>query len=112
MDVTMPRTTILAALLFSITVPAASFAQNGESTPVVAGERMTVHSAILGEDRPVLIHTPTGYEQGSQPYPVVYLLDGDTHFLHTAGIIEFLSSVGNMSPMIVVAAGSGLSATM
>ncbi len=100
----MPRNhVLLVTLLLVILVPTIGYAQDGTSTPVVAGQRVTVHSTILDEDRPVWIHTPNGYDQTSDPYPVMYLLDGNAHFLHTAGIIEFLAGVGYMSPMIVVA---------
>lgn len=100
----MTRPSLLfASLLFLIGAPAVGVAQSGASTPVVAGERITIHSAILNEDRPILVHTPAVYAQSSEPYPVMVLLDGDGHFLHTAGIIDFLSGIGSMSPMIVVA---------
>jgi predicted alpha/beta superfamily hydrolase len=62
-----------------------------------------VHSDTLGEDRSVLVYTPPGYEHGDTAYPVLYLLDGDGHLLHTAGIIQFLSANGYMPEMLVVA---------
>ena len=83
--------------------PTLSLAQNDAPSPVIAGEQMTVYSEILGEDRPVMIYKPATYDQSSTPYPVLYLLDGNTHFLHTAGVIEFLSNIGHMSQMLVVA---------
>lgn len=99
------KTTLLAAclLLFAAT-PASLLAQNAAGpTPVVVGEQVTVYSDVLGEDRPVMIHKPDGYDQSTAAYPVLYLLDGDTHFVHTVGIMQFLSGVGHMSPMLVVA---------
>jgi predicted alpha/beta superfamily hydrolase len=74
-----------------------------EGEPIVVGETLTLHSDILDEDRPVLVYTPTGYDGSTTIYPVLYLLDGDAHFHHTTGIIDFLSQTGNMSQMIVVA---------
>lgn len=98
------KTALLAAcLLLLAALPARLHAQNTGPTPVVVGERVTVYSEILGEDRPVLIHKPDGYDQSAAAYPVLYLLDGDAHFVHTVGIMQFLSGVGHMSPMLVVA---------
>ena len=100
----MNRTlSLVAALLFLAAAPALSLAQNTAPTPIVSGEQVTIHSEIMGEDRPVMIHKPAVYDQTATPYPVLYLLDGNAHFLHTAGIIQFLSSIGYMSPMLVVA---------
>lgn len=67
------------------------------------GEMKTVHSEILNEDRGVIVYTPLGYEQGTLSYPVLYLLDGDAHFHHASGIVQFLSTQGIIPQMIVVA---------
>lgn len=85
-----------------IASPQAGLAQdNGE--PIVIGQSLTLHSHVLGEDRPLLVYTPTGYAGSGATYPVMYLLDGDAHFHHTTGIIDFLSRTGYMPQMIVVA---------
>ena len=102
---------LFATTIFTLFVatPALTLAQDAEPTlaeavtPIVIGEGMTIHSEILGEDRALLIHKPAAYDRTSAAYPVLYLLDGDAHFHHTTGIINFLSSVGRMSPMLVVA---------
>ena len=78
-------------------------AGTNDSKPFVIGETITLKSDILNEDRQILISTPAGYDQSSAKYPVMYLLDGNAHFHHTTGIIQFLTSVGNMPQMIVVA---------
>jgi predicted alpha/beta superfamily hydrolase len=74
-----------------------------DSQPIVIGERFTLKSEILGEDRAVLVHRPNGYDQSEQVYPVLYLLDGDAHFHHTTGIVDFLANNGEMPQMLVVA---------
>ena len=79
------------------------FAEIYDSKPFVIGETITLKSDILNEDRQILISKPAGYDQSSAKYPVMYLLDGNAHFHHTTGIIQFLTSVGNMPQMIVVA---------
>ena len=74
-----------------------------DGEPIVIGEAFTLQSDILGEDRAVLVHRPNGYDQSEQVYPVLYLLDGDAHFHHTTGIIDFLSRDGQIPQMLVVA---------
>jgi predicted alpha/beta superfamily hydrolase len=70
--------------------------------PIVIGESLTLHSDVLDEDRTVLVYEPTGYDRSDASYPVMYLLDGDTHFHHTTGIVEFLARNGYIPQMLVV----------
>lgn len=67
------------------------------------GEKITIQSKTLNEDRVMLVYTPDGYEGSDTKYPVVYVLDGKWHFHHATGIVQFLSSRGLMPPTIVVA---------
>jgi predicted alpha/beta superfamily hydrolase len=61
---------------------------------IVIGKTDTIHSRILNEDRPVLIHVPDDYKAyPTQRYPVVYLLDGDAHFPSVMGMIQQLTEV-------------------
>lgn len=64
--------------------------------------RMTVKSAVLGEERTILVRTPVGYENNKINYPVLYMTDGDAHMAHTASTIEFLSRNGRVPELIVV----------
>jgi predicted alpha/beta superfamily hydrolase len=70
--------------------------------PTGTVKRLTLKSAVLGEDRVVLVHTPAGYETNKVSYPVLYMTDGDTHMGHTASTIEFLTRNGRISDLIVV----------
>ncbi|HXD29930.1 MAG TPA: alpha/beta hydrolase-fold protein [Pyrinomonadaceae bacterium] len=63
---------------------------------------MTVKSAVLGEERTILVRTPVGYENNKINYPVLYMTDGDAHMAHTASTIEFLSRNGRVPELIVV----------
>lgn len=89
------------AVLLVLSAPAAA----GEPRPIVIGERITVHSELLSEDREIRIHLPRGYDwSGSETrYPVVYLLDGETNFHHTTGTLDTLSRLGYVPDLIVVA---------
>jgi len=85
-------------------VPSALTAQTAETSevaePIVIGERVSIHSAVLDEDRPLLIYTPPGYEQSADRFPVLYLLDANDHFHHTTGVTQFLSANNRMPAMI------------
>jgi predicted alpha/beta superfamily hydrolase len=65
-------------------------------------KKLTIKSAVLGEDRVVLIRTPVGYETSKVSYPVLYMTDGDAHINHTASTIEFLNENGRIPELIVV----------
>ena len=77
--------------------------QDGE--PVEIARSYSVRSEILGEDRPVQVALPVGYDT-AQAYPVVYVLDGPDHLVHTTGTARFLAANGRMPPAIVVAVGN------
>jgi predicted alpha/beta superfamily hydrolase len=70
---------------------------------IYLGKTITLKSKILNEDRPIFISTPEGYDNSDQKYPVLYLLDAGTHFLHTTGIAQFLSRAGRIPQMVIVA---------
>jgi predicted alpha/beta superfamily hydrolase len=69
----------------------------------------SIFSKVLNEQRKIWIYVPEGVASASlagTKYPVVYLLDGDSHFYSFAGMIQQLShSNGNTvcPEMIVVA---------
>jgi hypothetical protein len=86
-------------LLIAANFPPLALAQENKIT---IGETTTVHSSVLQEERRVMIYLPGGYAQSKTAYPVVYLLDGDAHFLHVSGIVQFLSQVGKAPQMILV----------
>jgi predicted alpha/beta superfamily hydrolase len=66
------------------------------------GEKVTFKSNILNEERTILVYVPATYYMSNAKYPVLYLLDGGTHFHHASGIVQFLSSNGLIPEMIVV----------
>ena len=64
--------------------------------------QFTIKSAVLGEDRRILVRTPANYETNKATYPVMYMTDGDAHIAHTSGSIDFLARNGRMSELILV----------
>jgi len=95
-------TTHFRHLLFGfavlLTMSSAAIAQ----PPIGTVKTLTLKSAVLGEERTVLVRTPVGYESNKVSYPVLYMTDGDGHIRHTASTIEFLTENGRISDLIVV----------
>lgn len=95
-----------------VTITAIQIAAGGaraqsQTNPLVVGEVVHIRSNVLKEDRELLVSKPTGYEDGTDRYPVLYLLDGETHFRYTSGIVEFLASNDRIPEMLVVGISSG-----
>ena len=84
------------------TLARAQTATPAEPTPITVGDALIVRSAVLNEDRRIMVHLPAGYEGSQQRYPVLYLLDPEDHFLHVSGVVDFLASRGRIPPIIVV----------
>lgn len=85
-------------LIFTLIYTQFSFSQNQPATvavkqePLSIGDRVTIHSTILDEDRVLNVYLPYGYHPDSiKQYPVIYLLDGSIYedFLHIAGLVQF-----------------------
>jgi len=96
---------ILSCLCFCLL---ASCAQ--EDSSIRIGERLSIKSVILSEDRPYWVYLPESYgDETNAPrrYPVLYLLDGDGHFQSATGVVQFMSSGinGNVQiPELIVVA--------
>ena len=80
-----------------------------EKDPAIKiGEKFTLYSSILGEERPYWVYLPESYNskaQSPEAYPVLYLLDGDALFHTATGVVGFMSRNGNdqIPELIVVA---------
>jgi predicted alpha/beta superfamily hydrolase len=61
----------------------------------------------LGEDRQLFIAKPPEYDRAAERYPVLYILDAETHFRYASGIVEFLAFADRIPEMIVVGIISG-----
>lgn len=72
------------------------------------GKKITIFSKTLNENRRIWIYSPeltTTFPIPGKKYPVVYVMDGDAHFLSTVGMIQQLSQAnGNtvVPEMIVI----------
>ena len=74
--------------------------------PVVIGETRHLRSKILNEDRTYRVHLPRGYQVSGERYPVLLLLDGQSHFLHVVGSASFLMDQAEIPPLIVIGVDS------
>lgn len=88
----------LSIMLLSISV---SFAQ--KENQFIHGGEVIIKSKILDEKRVMSIYLPDNYNFTIEKYPVLYLLDGKTHFYHVTGAVSFLSNQGIIPQLIVVA---------
>jgi predicted alpha/beta superfamily hydrolase len=77
-------------------------ARSEERKPFAIGEIATIHSKVLGEERPLYIYTHRAYGEDQSRYPVAYVLDGEWNFHQVSGVIDLLSSREAIPWMIVV----------
>ena len=90
--------TAVCSLLSVACVPLV--AQTAE--PFNVGQSVSFHSKVLNEDRQILVYLPDGYEHSSAAYPVIYVMDAETHWLHVGSTTRLLSLLGAMPQVIVV----------
>lgn len=84
-------------LLIALAMPLSAFAAD---TPPA---KQTLASTILGEQRTYQVFLPESYGWAAdRRYPVVYMLDGQTHAVHGIGAMSFLASQGQIPEVIVV----------
>jgi uncharacterized protein len=88
-------------LFFSLCL---AFLNTSGAEVVSMGESHRIHSSQLNEDREYKVYLPDSYKWAQDKhYPVLYLLDGESHFFHAAAAVDFLSGQGEIPEMIVVA---------
>ncbi len=94
-------------LSFAAIALLASCAEEKEKDNKVSiGSVDSLYSDILEEERKLLVYIPPSAEASlysPQRYPVVYLLDGDSHFHAVTGMLQHLSDSYFCPEMIVVA---------
>ena len=74
-----------------------SCAEVNAAEPVAIGQRYQVHSEVLNEDCGYRVYLPASYSWASnRRYPVLFLLDGENRFGHTATSVDTLASAGDL----------------
>jgi len=95
---------VLVYVLLPVSLSAQEAAEN-EPEPITIGERHSIHSEVLGEERPYWVYLPRSYSDTTYAkldYPVLYLLDGDWHFHWATGVMQQMS-LFHIPEMIIVA---------
>ena len=88
---------LLAILLVGFT------SVNAQQEFIEIGQKFTIKSEILSEERAYWVSLPASYEQSHSSYknyPVIYLLDGHIHFASVAGMCQFMGRPSNGSRKI------------
>jgi len=84
--------------LLLVCLPAA-----GAGAQVVIGQAHGIHSAVLNEERNYQVYLPDSYAWAKERrYSVLYVLDGESDFLHTSVSARYLAAHGEIPEMIVV----------
>lgn len=98
-----PTANALALLLWAF--PPLALSSVAEEFPRVGirgTELRHLDSRIVGERLEIDVSLPRGYEEGSQRYPVAYILDAETNFGATSYIAHRLMKNGDIPRIIVV----------
>jgi predicted alpha/beta superfamily hydrolase len=96
--------------LFIIIVISINLTLSGQilSQTIEIGEKLTISSKILDEDRQILIRLPKNYNYSDTKYPVLYVLDGEFFFHQANSAVNFLSECSyiynNIIPEMIVVA--------
>lgn len=85
--------TIIQLFLILITINVSGQSPDFEAYTI--GQKHTIYSKILHENREILIYIPKGFwgmDENLKNAPVTFVLDGESQFLNTVTAIDFLSS--------------------
>jgi predicted alpha/beta superfamily hydrolase len=59
-------------------------AAGGEPIQLTLGEKYTIQSTVLSEQRELLVKLPASYGEGDKSYPLIISLDANNHFAHAS----------------------------
>jgi predicted alpha/beta superfamily hydrolase len=99
-----------AALALSLALLAVSASAQENSRDIKIGEKFSLRSKILNEERPYWVYLPASYDDRTftpRRYPVLYLLDGEAYFHPATGVVQFMSSSfngNNQIPELIIVA--------
>jgi predicted alpha/beta superfamily hydrolase len=91
-------------MMLAMALPTIANGQTDDPLPIHNDTAIHLASKIMGENRTLWIHLPADYFTTKNTYPVLYLLDGDSHFDYAARMTDFLAGYdrNRIPPMIVV----------
>lgn len=89
--------------LFILLIAPLTVAAQDDPLPVHNDTAIHFSSKIMAENRTLWIHLPPDYYTTTNTYPVLYLLDGDSHFDYGARTADFLAGYDrNRVPGMIV----------
>ncbi|WP_172826965.1 alpha/beta hydrolase [Flammeovirga sp. SJP92] len=94
----------LLIIIFSLIVGKV-YCQDAKETQISIGHIEKIYSDHLQQERELYVHLPQSYSKKKEKkYPVVYLLDGESHFDYVSSMIKQLSAVNrnNVVPEMIV----------
>ncbi len=95
----MKHIILFAIIVFSICHTTTSQVKDSE---INIGTNYTISSKFLNQEREIQIYLPNTYNNSSQNYPVLYILDGQWYFSSGVSIQKALRTPGAIPEMIVV----------
>jgi len=93
---------ISLSMLLMCSFQVTAFTEQHKSVPNVLGEIITMPSKALSQDRSIQVYLPASYHDSSKEYPVLYVLDGQWHFINAVAIQKSVKAPGTLPEMIVV----------
>ena len=103
-NLTNPKTMKTHRLLIPVMLLVLAIAVQAQDKEKFSRKQATkIASTILDETRLISIYLPDDYKYSKAKYPVLYLLDGETHFQHASSAADYLSGRGIIPDIIVVA---------
>ena len=81
--------------------PAHDWMEDRPETPHGEMHALTFRSSILGNERPVWVHTPAGFSRDVDPYPFVVIFDG-VEWHSAPGILDRLIAAGAIPPVVAI----------
>jgi len=79
------------------------FSTNSRAITLNLGERVTINSTVLSEERELQVLLPESYDANPlATYPVIYLVDGDYNFHAVSGMLDMLSGKGGVVPDVIL----------
>ncbi len=96
------RYALIAVLTLLFGIPQLAIAQL-DALPVHNDKAILLKSKVLSEDRTLWVHLPADHNSTTNTYPVLYLLDGDSHFSYASAMADFLAGYDrNRIPEMIV----------
>ncbi|MBS1503116.1 MAG: alpha/beta hydrolase, partial [Bacteroidetes bacterium] len=94
---------LVISIILLFAVPGLASAQI-DSLPARNDTAVLIKSKIMPESRTLWVHLPPDYNTTTHTYPVLYVLDGDSHFQQASTAADFLAGYDRdrIPEMIVV----------